>query len=75
MNYKHVSPRVLGYQRVWDIMEVDSMEFMYKLEGGPTSPKLNHICVWLGPAPPTPPALPCLLAHTCAGTLPGWEPM
>ena len=35
-------------------------------------PGLNHICVWLGPAPPTPPSLPNL-ARTCMRTLPCWE--
>jgi hypothetical protein len=36
---------------------------------------LDHIFIRLGPAPPTPPSLPGLLAHTCVGTLPSWEPM
>ena len=40
-----------------------------------TCPRLDHIFIWLGPAPPTPPSLSGLLAHTCMGTLPHWEPM
>jgi hypothetical protein len=28
----------------------------------------------LGPIPPTPPSLPDLLARTCMGTPPRWEP-
>jgi hypothetical protein len=36
---------------------------------------LNHICVRLGPTPPTAPSLPGLPVHTCVGTLPRWEPM
>ena len=38
-------------------------------------PRLNHIYVRLGPAPPTPPSLHSLLANTYVGTLPHWEPM
>ena len=30
---------------------------------------LNHICVQLGPALPTPPSLPNLPARTCVGTI------
>ena len=40
-----------------------------------SSPGLNHICVMLGPAPPTPHALAGLPGRTFVGTLPRWEPM
>ena len=36
-------------------------------------PKLNHICVRLGLASPTPPSLSSLPTHACVGTLPRWE--
>ena len=36
---------------------------------------LNHICVWLGPAPPTAPSLSGLPARTCVGSLPRGELM
>jgi hypothetical protein len=38
-------------------------------------PGLDRIFVQLAPAPPTPSPLLGLLAHTCVGTLPCWEPM
>ena len=38
-------------------------------------PGLDHIVIRLGPAPPAPPSLPGLLAHTYVGTHPRWEPM
>ena len=38
-------------------------------------PRLDHIFIWLGPAPPTPPLLPSLATCTCMGVLPPWEPM
>ena len=39
------------------------------------SPRLDHIFIRLGPAPPMPLSVPGLLAHICMGTLPRWEPM
>ena len=39
------------------------------------SPEIDHIFIWLGPTPPTPPLLPGRLAHTCVGTFPRWEHM
>ena len=36
---------------------------------------LDHIFIWMGPAPPTPPSLPSLHARTCVGTLLRWELM
>ena len=39
------------------------------------SPKLDHIFIRLGPAPPMPPSLLGLPARTCAGRLPRWAPM
>ena len=36
---------------------------------------LNHICVRLGLAPPTPPSWHGLPARTCVGTPPRWEPI
>jgi hypothetical protein len=38
-------------------------------------PKLNQICVWLGPVPPMPPSPPNVSTRTCVGSLPHWEPM
>jgi hypothetical protein len=38
-------------------------------------PGLDQIFIRLGSAPPMPPSLPGLHAHTCVGTLPRWEPM
>ena len=38
-------------------------------------PRLNHIFVKLGPAPPTPSSLSNLPVRTCVGTLSCWEPM
>ena len=38
-------------------------------------PMLDHIYIQLGPAPPTTLSLPNLLAHTCVGMFPHWEPM
>ena len=35
-------------------------------------PMLDHIFIWLGPAPPTPPSLPGLHARTYVGTPPRW---
>ena len=36
---------------------------------------LDHIFIQLEPAPHTPPSQRGLLAHTCVGTLPRWEPI
>ena len=36
-------------------------------------PMLDHIFFQVRPAPPTPPSLHGLCAHTCVGTLPRWE--
>ena len=38
-------------------------------------PRLDHTFIRLGSTPPTPLSLPGLLACTCVGTLPRWEPM
>jgi hypothetical protein len=38
-------------------------------------PGLDHNFFRLGPAPPMPPLLLGLLAHTCMRTPPHWEPM
>ena len=38
-------------------------------------PGIDHICVWMGPAPLTLPSMHGLLVNTCAWTLPHWEPM
>ena len=38
-------------------------------------PGLDHIFIWLGPAPLPPPLVPGSTARTCVGTPPLWEPM
>ena len=37
-------------------------------------PGLDHIFIWLAPAPPMRPSLPSLRPRTCVGPLPRWEP-
>ena len=43
--------------------------------GETTRPRLDHIVIWLGPTPPTPPSLSGPPTRICVRILPHWESM
>ena len=51
------------------------MAFMLEIQSLATTPGVRSHLHSARLAPPTPPLEPGLLARTCMGTLPHWEPM
>ena len=60
---------------VLTLFEVKAMMWLYWIIREVRCPGLDHIFIWLGPVPPTPPTLPGHLACTCMRTPSRLEPM